>query len=98
LAVDILDEVIALAQDGINHGDLHTSSILVQVPDDKKPYADFRIIDFGTSLFAAKQDFSIQRHWATFTETMDRLLYPFACSRGKRPPLLLKDGPNAIGR
>jgi serine/threonine protein kinase len=60
LAVDLVDEVVALAKAGVIHGDLHTRNILVRPPEPGH-YADFRIIDFGTSLFAKKSQASVAR-------------------------------------
>lgn len=97
LAVAILDEVVALAEVGANHGDLHTSNILVSMPEESYRYIDFRIIDFGTSLFSAGRQFSMKRHWEIVTETMDRLLFPFSYRQFVREPFPASGNPEEIG-
>jgi len=54
----------------INHGDLHWGNILLSEK------GDFRIVDFGTSLFVSKQN-SIFRHWKVFYEMVNKLVSPF---------------------
>lgn len=97
MAVALLDEVVALGVAGVNHGDLHTKNILV-CPPERQQYADFRIIDFGTSLFAGDERKSLVRHWRVFNETISRILYPFSCADHPKPPFQHSEAPAAIGR
>jgi len=79
LAHHLVDEVCGMAHGGLHHGDLHTRNIMIAAED--VPLLDgvlprFAIIDFGTSLFASRPA-SRTRHWRVFTETIDRLVFPF---------------------
>jgi len=80
LAVRLVDEVCGMAYSGLYHGDLHSKNIMI-VDDTPRPANSavkmFRIIDFGTSVFAFKRT-SRSRHWRVFTETVDALISPFS--------------------
>jgi serine/threonine protein kinase len=63
---------------GIFHGDLHLGNILVRESGDGyfSEGGDFKIIDFGTSLFS-NRGFSMRRHNKLLLELIDTLLSPF---------------------
>jgi serine/threonine protein kinase len=62
------------------HGDLHTGNLLVGETFRNDNYMpafydrDFRIIDFGTSLFSNARP--SQRHWRVLEETIDQIAQP----------------------
>ena len=83
LAYRLVDEVCGMAHDDLYHGDLHTRNVLVDARpasllDGREPR--FAIIDFGTSLFTSRGA-SRSRHWRVFTQTLDRLVWPFRFRR-----------------
>ena len=64
---------------GLFHGDLHCNNLLISkatISNDWEVYQpNFRIIDFGTSIFSKPGNLK-KRHWRVFFETVDRLLSP----------------------
>lgn len=71
-------------KNNIVHGDLHWRNIMITNFLRQRPYAslafqhtyDIKIIDFGTSYFSGKE-VSIERSFATLTETINHCIYPF---------------------
>jgi serine/threonine protein kinase len=81
-AASLFSAQLAMHRAGIVHGDLHHGNVLIRAPADDLgwPPTEFRIVDFGTSTFALKQN-SIDRDRKVFRSTMAKLLEPFPVDR-----------------